>query len=62
MLTIQDMHTLLQRVTYPATPPELAEELRRAGAPEEAIARVLQLPEHRYGSVDAVVDALRGSE
>ena len=62
MLTIQDMHTLLQRMTFPATPQELAEELRRMEAPDEAIARVQTLPENRYGSVDSVVDALRTLE
>jgi hypothetical protein len=62
MLTLQDLHILLERATYPATPQELAAELRNIQAPEEAIERVLALPEHRYGSTDAVVDALRGLE
>lgn len=62
MLTLPEMRTLLQRATYPATPRELAEELQRMQAPEEAVARVRALPEHRYGSVDAVMDALRGME
>ncbi|MHB9110971.1 MAG: DUF2795 domain-containing protein [Armatimonadota bacterium] len=62
MLTLPEMHTLLQRISYPATPRELADELRELQAPEEAIERVRTLPEHRYGSVDSVMDALRGME
>jgi hypothetical protein len=62
MLTLPEMHTLLMRVAYPATPQELAAELQKMQAPEEAIERVLTLPEHRYGSTDAVMDALRGRE
>ena len=62
MLTLPEMHTLLERISYPATPQELAEALQRLQAPEEAVVRVRALPEHRYGSVDAVMDALRGME
>jgi len=60
MSTMQEMHAWLLRVAYPATPEEMAETLRQAQAPEEAVTRVLRLPAQRYGSVDATMDALRG--
>ena len=62
MLTLPELHTLLQRIPYPATPRELADELRKLQAPEEAVERVRALPDNRYGSVDSVMDALRGQE
>ena len=49
-------------MVLPATPEEIAAALERGGVSEDALARVRTLPEHRYGSVDAVMDALRGLE
>ncbi len=61
-ITLSEMHALLIRVEYPATRDEIAAALTRGGASAEAIARVRALPEHRYGSTDTVMEALRNLE
>ncbi|MHB9134624.1 MAG: DUF2795 domain-containing protein [Armatimonadota bacterium] len=61
-LTLEDMHTILQRLEYPATREDLIDMAARTQAPQEAIDRLRTLPEYRYGSVDSVMDALRGLE
>ncbi len=61
-ITVTELHALLRRVVFPATPEEIAAALQRAGAPAAALARLRALPAHRYGSIDAVMDALRGLE
>lgn len=61
-ISVPELHTWLVRLTYPATREQLLDQLRLADAPEAALVRVRTLPEHRYGSVDAVIDALRMEE
>jgi len=60
MVTLQEIRVLLQRVDYPATREEVLAAAERRGAPAAVTQRLRALPEHRYGSVDAVMDALRG--
>ena len=62
MFKLQDLHTLLMRAAYPATKAELLDFIRKEGYPEAAAERLHALPDgdYRYGSVDSVLDALRG--
>ena len=60
MLTLPEMRTVLQQVAYPATREEILLTLAAQDMPEEFLTRLRKLPEYRYGSVDTVMDALRG--
>ena len=62
MVTMQVIHTLLQRVNFPARKDDIIEQMRGMDAPEAVIDRLRQLPENYYGSTDSVMDALRGQE
>jgi len=62
MVTIQQIRTVLERVAFPAEKAEILMTLHRLEAPPEMIERVQHIPEYRYGSVDTVLDALRGLE
>lgn len=59
MLTLMEIRAVLQRADYPATREDLIAQVRRMEGPEEIISRLRTLPEHRYGSTDTVLDALR---
>ena len=60
MLTLPEIRTVLMRVAFPATPEEMIRTATVEQAPDELLARLRTLPQHRYGSLDAVIDALRG--
>lgn len=60
MVTLPEMHAVLQRLVYPATRDELLTAARKLEVSEAVIARLETLPEHRYGSVNTVMDTLRG--
>lgn len=60
MAVLHELHTILQRLDYPLTREEIIAAVRDAHVPEEHLRRVQSLPEHMYGSVDSVMDALRG--
>jgi len=62
MVTVQEIRTLLERIEFPATKAAILEDLLRNHAPESVLVRVREIPEHRYGSVDSVVDTLRRLE
>lgn len=62
MVTLQKIHDLLEHVAFPATKDEILATLTRLGVAEQILERVRTLPEYRYGSVDSVLDALRGQE
>ncbi|OPZ85227.1 MAG: hypothetical protein BWY76_01498 [bacterium ADurb.Bin429] len=59
MMTLQEIHTIIMRASYPASKEELIAFVRREGYPEDALRRLETLPEHYYGSADSVMDALR---
>lgn len=59
MPALEEIHTVLQRLEFPATKEELIDQARRRDAPVWMLDRLHALPEHRYGSVDTVMDALR---
>jgi len=56
------MHTVLMRITFPSSKEEILDQVRHLGATDEMLERLRSLPEHFYGSVDTVIDALRGLE
>ena len=60
--TLEQLHTVLMRITFPSSKEEILEQLRRLGEMDEVLERLRSLPEHFYGSVDTVMDTLRGLE
>ena len=62
MITLHQIHALLVRMEFPATKAELLEQAMKMGAPSAALQRLRGLPDYFYGSVDTVMDALKGEE
>jgi len=62
MLTLQMVHDILCRLDFPASREELIDNARAIEAPAEVLARLRTLPEHYYGSVNTVMDALQHQE
>ncbi len=62
MALLEEIHTILMRVPYPATKEELIAAVREMGEPEAVVTQLQRLPEYRYGSVNSVMDALRAEE
>lgn len=62
MPTLQEMRTMLERLEFPADKADMLHMLTLMDAPASVLETIRTLPDHRYGSVDTVMDALRGEE
>lgn len=60
MVTLPELHNIVTRFTFPSTKDELIEQAKKRQVSQEVLDRLQQLPEHYYGSVDTVIDTLRG--
>ncbi|HEY3377479.1 MAG TPA: DUF2795 domain-containing protein [Armatimonadota bacterium] len=62
MITMQAIHTILMRFAYPSSKEELLRQAVQQNVPTSVIEQLSRLPENMYGSLDSVMDALRGLE
>jgi hypothetical protein len=62
MVTLHEIHDILTHIDFPATKADLIHQATAREAPPPVIARLRELPEFYYGSVNTVMDTLRGEE
>ena len=61
-MRLEELHAILQRIDYPATKEQILDLVRRRGTLGDAVARLQALEDVMYGSVDTVMEELRGRE